>query len=96
MTKEEKLSVNIQCVRSVLSYMNKLNLGYNDMRKIIMHAAYCIVRFCVREGTPGCKKNSRKTSRLTRETFISYLDWTENVKPELAGEWEFKDDDNAG
>lgn len=92
MTKYEKEIVSTGCVKRIITYMQKYNPNYSDVLIMIMNAAYCITRFCIREGIPGCKKNSRKTSRLTHEAFISYLDWMEGKSPELASRWEFKDD----
>ena len=70
----EKEKISIQMIKAVDRIATKNELKRSDYVKMVLGLAECIVRFCVREGVAGCKKNSRKVTKITRETFIAFIE----------------------
>ena len=91
MTAIEKMKLCDKLGKAHVKFLNNLPDGtlYADIARMILREAFAIVKFCVREGYEGCKKNSRKADKVTREYFRRIADMTREERLE---ELDFKDD----
>lgn len=89
MTASEKEKIVSKMIKSVDKIAVKNHLSYRDLAIMVLNLAESIVRFCIREGVEGCKKNSRKLNKLTIETFTEYAN-----RDTKNDSWWLKDDED--
>ena len=89
MTASEKEKICIKMIKSVDKIAVKNHLSYRDLAIMVLNIAECFVRFCIREGMEGCKKNSRKVNKMTVQTYTEYAN--RDTKDDS---WWLKDDED--
>ena len=89
-TKEEKLRLQERLAHYCFNKFAAAGLSYRDGVIIILSIAYVFVRFCVREGLPDGKRNSRRVAKYTRTIIEAFLDEQEGKG--LAGFYTLQDD----
>ena len=72
MTAKEKMDLQLKLSKMIGTFLEKHEFQYKDVIIMIFGITYAWVRLCVREGVPGCKKNSCKCAKLTRMYFEQY------------------------
>ena len=87
MTATEKVKIEFMMIKSVDRIATKNGLKYRDFVIMVLNLAECLIRFCVREGIPGCKRNSRKVKNIVKQTFIDFANRSKDEKG-----WWLKDD----
>ena len=94
MTALEKQKLSNLMAKRITRFINKNCSGvpYRDFIIMVLNQAEVLVRFCVRESIDGCKKNSRKADKVTREMFRSFANVPEKEWLEMLT---FKDDEES-
>ena len=73
MTAKEKMALQLKLSKMIGTFVEKHEFKRKDVITMLFGITYAWVRFCVREGVVGCRKNSRKCARLTRMYFEEYV-----------------------
>ena len=93
MTVKEKMDLQLKLSKMIGTFLEKHEFQYKDVIIMLLGITYAWVRFCVREGVPGCKKNSRKCDRLTRMYFEQYARYRDSK--ERCSMFEYADDQDG-
>ena len=89
MKAREKVNVITSLVKVWDKVLRYHEMKYSDAIRVVMGAAYSLIRYCVRMGYPGCKKNSRKADRVTIELMRKYVSPDRDEQ-----EWTLNDDED--
>ena len=93
MTAKEKMGLQLQLSKMIGTFLEKHEFKRKDVIIMLLGITYAWVRFCVREGVPGCKKNSRKCAKVTRMYFEQYARYRDsNVR---CSKFEYTDDQDG-
>ena len=93
MTAKEKMDLQLKLSKMIGTFLEKHEFQRKDVIIMLLGITYAWVRFCVREGVPGCKKDSRKSRKFTRMYFEEYVRYRDsNVRCSM---WEYIDDQDG-
>ena len=93
MTAKEKLDLQLVLSKMIGAFLSKHEFQYKDVIIMLFSITYSWVRFCIREGVPGCKRNSRKCAKWTRMYFEEYVRYCDSN--ERCSMWEYADDQDG-
>ena len=93
MTAKEKMDLQLKLSKMIGTFLEKHEFQRKDVIIMLLGITYAWVRFCVREGVPGCKKDSRKSRKFTRMYFEEYVRYRDsNVR---CSKFEYADDQDG-
>ena len=82
MTAKEKMALQLKLSKMIGTFLEKHEFKRKDVIIMLLGITYAWVRLCVREGVPGCKKNSRLCAKKTHmyfEQYVRYRDSNEHL-----------------
>ena len=88
----EKNLIQLKLMKTILKFIDKnaKGLPYRDFIAILFAVTNSLVRFCLREGRPDLKRNSRKIKREADELFRAWADASDQERSKALT---FKDDE---
>ena len=93
MTAKEKMDLQLKLSKMIGTFLEKHEFQYKDVIIMLFGITYAWVRLCVREGVPGCKKNSRLCTKVTRMYFEEYVRYRDSK--ERCSMFEYADDEDG-
>ena len=93
MTAKEKMDLQLKLSKMIGTFLEKHEFQRKDVIIMLFGITHAWVRFCIREGVRGCKKNSRKCARLTRMYFDEYIRYRDSN--EHSSMFEYADDQDG-
>ena len=67
------MDLQLKLSKMIGTFLEKHEFQRKDVIIMLLGITYAWVRFCVREGVPDCKKNSRLCAMFTRMYFEQYI-----------------------